>query len=307
MGSPEFAVPSLKKIINLENHELIAVYTRKPKKADRGQKLQFTPVHQLAEKNNIKVFTPLNLRNKKDQEELKTLNPDLCVVVAYGLIIPQEVLDIPKYGFINVHPSLLPRWRGSAPIQRCMLSDDKKTGVCIMKLDVGMDTGDIIKISEKIQITKDIDIVYIHDKLSELGADMLIDVIDDISKNDGNIELIKQDNSLSTIADKIEKTDGELDFKNSSIEYIDKQIRTLWCLCGTYFFHNNNRIKIIKADFEKNENINYPISTIIDKNFSIQCKDGVLKPLILQKEGRGVTDLKSFINGYNFNIGDALD
>ena len=179
MGTPEFSVPALRELIKHRKDEVIAVYTRKPKKADRGQKIQESPIYRIAEENNINIYTPASLRkSEKSKEEFKNLKPDLAVVVAYGLIIPEEILNVPTYGFINIHPSLLPRWRGSAPMQRCLLSEDRETGVCIMKLDSGMDTGDIIKVSDKIKIDENVDLEYLHDKLSVDGAKMLINVID---------------------------------------------------------------------------------------------------------------------------------
>ena len=302
MGTPEFSVPALKELINScktnSDYELVCVYTRRPKEAGRGQKIQYSPIYKITEENNIQIFTPKNLRNEKNQEEFKKLNIDVAVVVAYGLIIPEEVINMTKYGFINIHPSLLPKWRGSAPMQRCLLSNDEYTGVCIMKLDAGMDTGDIIKVSDKIKIDKNVDIEYLHDNLSVMGAKMLIEVLEDIKNNNGNIKTYKQDDNLATIAPKIEKEEGIIDFNNSSVEYIDKQIRALWVFPSVYFNHNGNRIKILKADFEKNNNAKYPLGSIINDKFHIQCKDGILKPLIVQKEVKNPMDIKSFLNGY---------
>ena len=309
MGTPDFSVPTLKELIKYRKNEIVAVYTRKPKKADRGHKIVESPVYKIAKENNIQIFTPASFRkSEKNRKEFEELKPDLAIVVAYGLIIPKELLDIPTYGFINIHPSLLPRWRGSAPMQRCLLSEDKETGVCIMKLDEGMDTGDIIKISEKIQIDKNVDIEYLHDTLSVKGAEMIIDVINNIEKNKGIINTIKQDDNLHTIADKIDNSEGKIDF-NNSVFFIERQIRALGKFIGTYFIHNNTRIKILKADILENKNDinNKDIGKIINEKFHIQCKDGILVPLILQKEGKKPMDIKDFLNGYRFNFGDILN
>ena len=306
MGTPDFAVPTLNKLLEFRKNEIIAVYTKKPKKAERGQKIQESPIYKIAKENNINIYTPISLRKReKSREEFKLLKPDLVVVVAYGLIIPSEILDVPTYGFINIHPSLLPRWRGCAPLQRCLLSEDKETGACIMKLDSGMDTGDIIKISDKIKIDKNVDIEYLHDTLSIYGANMVIDVINDIEKNKGIINTIKQNDDLATIADKIENEEGKIDLNNSSIFFIERQIRALGKFIGTYFFHNGKRIKILKADI--NNSIDGEVGTIINNQFHIQCKDGVLIPLILQKEGKKPMTIKEFLNGYKFNIGDKIE
>lgn len=306
MGTPDFAVPALNELIKHQKDNIIAVYTKEPKKADRGQKIQESPIYKIAKENNIPIYTPKSLRkSEKDREEFKKLKPDLVVVVAYGLIIPEEILNVPTYGFINIHPSLLPRWRGSSPMQRCLLSDDKETGVCIMKLDVGMDTGDIIKISDKINIDENVDIEYLHDKLSVDGAKMLIDVINDIEKNNGIKNTIKQDDSLATVADKIDNSEGKIDFQNSSIFFIEKQIRALGKFIGTYFVHNGKRIKILQAKILNTKTGS--TGTIIDKDFDIQCKDGILKPLVLQKEGKKPMSINDFLNGYKFNIGDRVE
>lgn len=296
MGTPNFAIPVFEKLIK-SKHRLLGVYTRRPKKANRGQQLQTTPIHKIAEKNNLKIFTPLNLRNEKEQQILKALQPDLIIVVAYGLIIPEAVLNIPKYGCLNIHPSLLPRWRGSAPIERCLLSEDTETGVCIMKLDAGMDTGDVIKM-KKITITSEMTIDYLHNNLALMGAEMLIEVVDEIEKTNGNITTYKQDDNLATLAPKIEKEEGKINFVNS-INYIDRQIRTFGKTTGAYIIHNNNRIKIIQANFEKQDKIQNEIGFVY-KDFSFQCKDGLLKPLILQKEGKKPVEIKDFLNGYKF-------
>lgn len=305
MGTPDFAVPALNKLIEFKKNDIIAVYTKKPKKADRGHKIVESPIYKIAKENNIQIITPASFKkSEKNRIEFRELKPDLAIVVAYGLIIPQEMLDIPTYGFINIHPSLLPRWRGSAPMQRCLLSEDRETGVCIMRLDEGMDTGDIIKISDKIQINKDVDIEYLHDVLSEKGAEMIIDVVNDIEKNKGNIVTIKQNNNLSTIADKIDNSEGKINF-NNSIFFIERQIRALGKFIGTYFIHNNLRIKILKADILET-GFNKNTGQIINEQFHIQCKDGILIPLILQKEGKKPINIKDFLNGYKFQIGDIV-
>lgn len=302
MGTPKFAIPALEAIIK-SKHELLAVYTRKPKESNRGQKIQNTPIYNLALENNLKIFTPKTFKNSKNLEELQILKPDLIVVVAYGLILTKELLEIPKYGCINIHPSLLPRWRGCAPLERCLMSDDEETGVCIMEVDEGLDSGGIIR-TYRTKIKKDTDIISLKQELSLAGTKMLIETIDEIEKN-GMIKSIKQPECNITIADKITNEDAVIDWNNNSVVHIHKKIMALSDSVGVYILHNKNRIKILKSDYILQEN-NFKYGTIIDKNFSIGCKDGILKPLILQKEGKKSIPLKEFINGYKFNVGDSI-
>ncbi len=306
MGTPQFAVPTLEKLIELKNHDLIGVYTKHPKPANRGHKLEYSPIYKVAETNGLPLYTPKGFKKTINQEVFKELKPDLVIVVAYGLIIPEAILDVPKYGFINVHPSLLPKWRGSAPIQRCMLSDDTETGVCIMQVDAGIDSGDILRISPRVS-TDNIEFQDLENKLASMGSELVADVIHEIELNGYIKHKTKQDDTKATIADKISKSDGLIDFQNSSIAFIDKQIRTLSKCLGTYFIKNDEIIKIIKADFVKEKNTQYKPGTIINKDFHIQCQDGILKPLILQKQGKKVMGVKDFINGYKFQVGDIIE
>ncbi|MBO4956824.1 MAG: methionyl-tRNA formyltransferase [Rickettsiales bacterium] len=303
MGTPEFAVPTLEKILNTE-HKIEAVYTRKAKESGRGQKKQNTPIYNLAEKNNLRILTPATFKNGKNLEELKEIQPDLIVVVAYGLILPKELLEIPKYGCINLHPSLLPKYRGCAPMERCLLSNDTETGVCIMKVGEGLDDGDIIS-TTKIEINKNTDITNLKEELSKIGADMIIKVIEKIANNE-KLEYIKQDNNLATFTDKITNEDAKINWLNDSVITIHNKIRALNDSVGVYIYHNSNRIKILKSDYILGEVKKEP-KTLLDKFFSIQCKDGILKPLILQKEGKKPLNIKDFINGYRFNIGEKID
>lgn len=292
MGTPEFAIPSLKRLTK-SHHKILAVYTKEPKKSGRGHKIHQTPIHKLAIESDLKVITPKSLRKSEVQEELKLLNPDIIVVVAYGLILPKEVLEIPKYGCINIHPSLLPRWRGASPIQRAILAGDEETGVCIMKLEEGLDDGDVIK-CEKIEITDTTDIQYLHDNLSEIGSRLLVDVLNNIEKSK-KVEGIKQDESMVTYAKKIEKTEGKIDW-TKSVNEIDRQIRALRVFPGVYFEHNGKRIKILKAN--KIYGHFGESGRIINNNLMISCSGGAIQPLILQMEGKKPMDIEEFLRGF---------
>lgn len=293
MGTPQFAVTPLLELLKTDN-KIVGVYTKKPKPANRGQQLEKSPIYKIAEKFNLKLFTPTNFKHEEDRNQLQELKPDLIVVVAYGLIIPQSVLDIPKYGAINVHPSLLPHWRGCAPIQRSLLNGDKETGVCIMKLDAGMDTGDVIH-AEKLPITNKTTTEDLNVELTKIGTKLLLQTIKEIDEKQGNITTYKQDDSQATIAPKIKVEEGEIDV-NDDIDFIDRQIRTFAGNIGTFFTHKNNRIKILEAEIEHNDSTD--IGHINKKNFAIQCKNGILKPLILQREGKKPVAVKDFVNGY---------
>ena len=303
MGTPDFAVPTLQKLIDNEK-DVVAVYTRKAKKSNRGFKLQNTPIYEVAEKHNIKIFTPATFKNGKNLDELKELKPDVIVVVAYGLILPKELLDIPTYGCINLHPSLLPKYRGCAPMERCLLSGDEESGICIMKVDEELDSGDIIDIY-KCDIDKNMDIQELKEKFSIIGADMILKIIEKLEKGE-NLNYIKQDHSLATFTDKITNEDAKIDWQNDSVITIHNKIRALNDSVGVYLYHNNNRIKLIKSDYILKEN-NTNLATIQDKYFSINCKDGILKLITLQKEGKKAMNIKDFVNGYKFNIGDKIE
>lgn len=302
MGTPEFSLPTLKKLI-ASKHEVIAVYTKMPKKAGRGQKIQNTPVHNFALENNLKVFTPKSLRKTEAQEELKVLKPDIIVVVAYGLILPKEVLEAPKYGCINIHPSLLPRWRGASPMPRALLAGDKKTGVCIVEMGEGLDDGDVIK-CEEIEITEKTDIKYLHDTLSVLGAKLMIETLDEIEAS-GKVSGKPQDDSLTTYAKKIEKSEGKIDW-SKTMDEIDRQIRALWAYPGVWFDWKGERIKVLKAEKVKWDDLqNRPGDTTpgktIDDKFTIACADGAIRPLILQREGKKPMKIEEFLRGFEIN------
>lgn len=219
-GTPDFACPSLQALID-EKIKILAVYTQPDRRAGRGRKLTPSPVKQLAEQNNIPVFQPDSLKDVAEHDMLKALDADLMVVAAYGLILPQAVLDIPRYGCINVHASLLPRWRGAAPIQRAIQAGDKKSGICIMQMEAGLDTGPVLtNIACPI---KDTDTAQdLHDRLSQLGAEALLIAIDNIES--GRARADKQDDNKATYAAKLQKAEASLDWTLSA-EQLCRNIR----------------------------------------------------------------------------------
>ena len=298
-ATPEFAIPTL-ELINNSNHEILAVYTKMAKPQGRGMQLQNTPIYEKATELGLKVFTPKTLKKPEEWEKLKEFNADIFVVVAYGLILPKEVINIAKYGCINIHPSLLPRWRGASPLQRAIMAGDKETGVCIIVLGEGLDDGDILA-CKKIKIDDEMDIESLHDQLSIEGANLMLKCLDDIEKNKKVIATPQASEGM-IYAEKIDKEEGKLNF-NDSIEKIYNTIRAIGPLTGTYFEHNNERIKILKAKIQKSltekEKELQNGEIIITKNdLSIKCSNGLLKPLILQREGKKALDVAEFVKGF---------
>lgn len=289
MGTPDFSVPVLKMLI--ENTNALLVVTQPDKIVGKDKTVSFNPVKKLALEENIPVFQPMRIR--KDFEKLKNLDIDLIVTCAYGQIIPKEVLDMPKYGCINVHASILPKYRGSAPIQWCLFNNDDVTGVTIMYMDEGMDTGDIIKIKE-IPILDSDNVGTLHDKLSKLGCDLLLEVLPTIFNKTN--DRIKQGNNY-TMAPMIKREDERLDFNEEGKKIIGK-IKGLnpWPLANIII--NNQEIKVLEAEFVQKKVDNTGIIKEIDKkNLGITCKDGIIYLKKIKPSGKKVMEINSFLNG----------
>lgn len=289
MGTPDFSVPVLKMLI--ENTNVLLVVTQPDKIVGKDKTVSFNPVKKLALEENIPVFQPMRIR--KDFEKLKNLDIDLIVTCAYGQIIPKEVLDMPKYGCINVHASILPKYRGSAPIQWCLFNNDDVTGVTIMYMDEGMDTGDIIKIKE-IPILDSDNVGTLHDKLSKLGCDLLLEVLPKIFNKTN--DRIKQGNYY-TMAPMIKREDERLDFNEEGKKIIGK-IKGLnpWPLANIII--NNQEIKVLEAEFVQKKVDNTGIIKEIDKkNLGITCKDGIIYLKKIKPSGKKVMEINSFLNG----------
>lgn len=289
MGTPDFSVPVLKMLI--ENTNVIMVVTQPDKIVGKDKTASFSPVKKLAIEENIPVFQPIRIR--KDFEELKNLDIDLIVTCAYGQIIPKEILDMPKYGCINVHASILPKYRGSAPIQWCLFNNDDVTGVTIMYMDEGMDTGDIIKIKE-IPILVSDNVGTLHDKLSVVGRDLLFDVLPTIF--DKTNARIKQGDNY-TMAPMIKREDERLNFNEEGKKIIGK-IKGLnpWPLANIII--NNQEIKVLEAEFIEKEIKNVGIIKEIDKKkLGITCKNGIIYLKKIKPSGKKVMEINSFLNG----------
>lgn len=308
-GTPEFAAQHLQVLLN-SHHEVIAVYTQPDKPAGRGKKLQASPVKQLAEQYQIPVYQPKSLRKEDAQETLRALQADVMVVVAYGLILPKAVLEIPRLGCLNVHGSLLPRWRGAAPIQRAIWAGDEQTGITIMQMDEGLDTGDML---HKIycDIASDETSTSLYAKLMEIAPNALIDVLDDL--DEGKYIAEKQDDLLSNYAEKLSKEEAKLDWKLPAVQ-LERCIRAFnpWPISYLTLLDSKGTeqiLKIYKATVLPH--IDKPVGTILSvtkEGIQIATIDGVLNILELQPAGKKPMSVQDFLNGRAdwFSVGKII-
>ncbi len=290
MGTPDFAVPILEKLINMV--DVVLVVTQPDKMVGRKREIKFSPIKEVALKNNIKVFQPEKIRI--DYDEVLKSNPDMIVTCAYGQIIPEVLLNAPKYGAINVHASLLPKYRGGAPIHRAIINGDSKTGVTIMYMDKGMDTGDMIsKIECEIKDSDNVGIL--HNKLSLMGAQLLEEVLPSIFNKTNN--RIKQNNDEATYAQIIKREDEIIDFNLRGKDILNK-IRGLnpWPLAN--FMLNDKEIKVLEAQFVPLKVNKTSEIKILDKNnFAISCKDGLIYLKCIKPNGKNIMNIKDYLNG----------
>jgi len=305
-GTPDFAVKSLKALIE-SNHEVVGVITQPDKPRGRGQKIQPTPVKEEALKHNIPVLQPEKIKNNQEiLETIKKLNPDISVVVAYGKILPEEIINIPKYKTINVHASLLPEYRGAAPIQRAIMEGKDETGVCIMEIIKELDAGDVYACRE-VEITEDDDIISLHDKLAEEGARLLIEVLDKIEK--GEIDKKPQNHEKATYAKPIEKSEGKIDFSRSAKE-IFNQIRALKVWPKAYAKFRDEEVKILDAKIVEC-NVNALPGEIIkaDEKEGIVVKtgDGCLLLKLIQFPNSKPITTQDAIRGYKIKAGERFE
>lgn len=304
MGTPEIAAASLKKLV-LDGHEVVGVITREDKPRGRGNVMTPTPVKIVAEEHGIPVYTPKTLRDEESLSLLREISPELILVVAYGKILPPEVLKLPKYGCINVHVSLLPKYRGAAPMQRAIIEGERETGVTIMYMDEGLDTGDIIT-SESFPIGECDDFEYVHDRSSEIGARLLSKTVFDIQL--GNITRTKQDHSLATYADKIEKEDCKIDFTLDA-EIVSRRIRGVTPIPGAFAYLDGKMIKIsgvcqVCGKGAVGEVID--LDSVGDGSITVACGKGALKILFVKPEGKGRMTAGDFIRGRKIKMGDIF-
>lgn len=292
-GTPDFAARHLQALIDSE-HNVIGVYSQPDRPAGRGKKLQASPVKILALEHNIPVYQPKSLRDEAAQQELSDLNADLMVVVAYGLILPQVVLDTPKLGCINVHGSILPRWRGAAPIQRALWAGDKETGITIMQMDLGLDTGDML-LKTQLTIEDDDTSGSLYDKLALQGPDALIQALAGLAN--GKLKAEKQDETLANYAQKLSKEEAELDWNKSALQ-LWREIRAFNPWPISHFSHNDASIKVRQAKVSESIS-DAPAGTIIsaDKNgIEIATGEGVLSLQNMQLPGEKPLSVGDILN-----------
>jgi len=289
MGTPEFSVPTLKALIK-NKFNIISVYTQPPAKSHRGQKINFSPVQQFSEKNNLPVRSPENLNNDEEYNFIKNLSADLVVVVAYGKLIPTSILKTTKLGFVNIHASLLPRWRGAAPIQRAIMNGDKKIGVSIMKIEEKLDSGPVLASKE---ILLDENAIYgeMQKKLSLVGSDLLIESLKNIEN--GKAKFIDQDHSIATYAKKVIKQETKINWKQESSRVL-RHIHGLSPNPGAWFEYKSERFKILRAKLSlKNGNP----GCVLDENLTIGCESNSIQILELQRQGKKKQSSKEFLLG----------
>ncbi len=298
MGTPHIAAEHLNILIE-NNLNVVGVFTQPPRKKNRGMRVEKSDVHQIADKNNINVFYPSTI-DDITIEQVRKIEPDLIIIIAYGIILPSNFLNIPKYGCINIHVSLLPRWRGAAPIEHALLSGDVKTGISIISVSPKLDAGNIL-MQESFAIDKDMNSDDLTLNLTNLGKKTLMKTLPLLFEN----KLIskKQDESKVTYANKFLTKDRKISFNNSS-DNVYNHIRAHGPKPGSWFTYKGERIKIIKA---KKINKSGESSTILDKDFTIACKDGAILPLLIQREGKKVVSLDDFLRGFTFVIQDKLN
>lgn len=291
MGTPDFAVPALERLI--KEHDVVCVYTREPKLSGRGNKLNKTPVHLVAEANGIEVRTPKTLRNIDEQQKFAALKADVAVVAAYGLILPLPVLEAYSLGCLNLHASLLPRWRGAAPIQRAVEAGDAKSGVTVMQVAEGLDTGDML-LKGEVEITSTTTGGELHDKLALVGADLISAVLSDIK----SFTPQPQPQDGACYAAKIDKSECKLDF-NQKAEVLCRKIRAFNPYPAMFFEYGGERFKVLEA--HKAEKY-APVGTIIEENNSllIACADGALNITQIQRQGKKLMSIGELLRGFHF-------
>ena len=303
MGTPEFSIPTLKKIN--ECHNLIGVFTQPPRPSGRGMNLKKSPIHLLAEKLNLNVYCPKLLNNKKIENEIKNFKPDFIVVIAYGLILPEKILKIPKFGSINGHASLLPKWRGASPIQRSIEAGDKETGCTTMLMNSGLDTGPIL-LQKKINILNNDDSITIYEKLSQLTSECIIETLEKFSK--GTIHQIEQNQNKVSYAKKLKKEEGMIQWELSSLEIFNK-FRAFKSFPGSFTFFNLDQLNVIDGFPVEKEHNKKPGTILSTKNsILVACGNKTSFSIKqIKKTGKKILSTNEFLNGFKLKEGDVFD
>ncbi len=298
MGTPDFAVPTLNALV-AAGHDICAVYTQPPRPANRGKKLTPSAVQARAEALGLEVRTPTSLKGAEEQAAFTALEADIAVVAAYGLILPQAILDAPKHGCLNVHGSLLPRWRGAAPVQRAILAGDEETGVCIMQMESGLDTGPVrAMLSTPISKLPTDTAGNLAQELANIGAHLMVKVLADL---DGH-PAVPQTTEGVTYAAKIDKAEAKIDFAKAA-EFIERQVRAFNPTPGAFFEHQGERFKVLEADDE--DQMGEP-GLVLDDQLLIACGIGAIRPTIIQRAGKPAMPVADFLRGKAIPAGTRL-
>ncbi|WP_439365477.1 methionyl-tRNA formyltransferase [Bradyrhizobium sp. DASA03005] len=299
MGTPDFSVPTLLELV-AHGHDIAAVYTRAPKPGGRrGLQLQPTPVEDAARKLGIPVLTPKTLKTEEALAEFRAFEADAAVVVAYGMILPQAILDAPKLGCYNLHASLLPRWRGAAPINRAIMAGDAESGVMVMKMDVGLDTGDVA-MAERIAITDSMTALDLHDRLSRLGADLMVRAMAALER--GGLQLKAQSEDGVTYAAKIEKAEARIDWSKPARAVL-RHIHGLSPFPGAWAELENARVKILRCELAKGAGAP---GEVLDDLLTVACGDGAIRIIELQREGKARMQAADFLRGVPLRSGSKF-
>lgn len=304
MGTPDFAVPALEKLIEA-GHKITAVVTQPDRQRGRGKEILYSPVKECALKYDIPVLQPEKIKSPEAVERLRTYQADIFVAAAFGQILSKEILDMPRYGCVNIHASLLPKYRGAAPIQWAVINGEEKTGVTIMQMDEGLDTGDIIT-QREVLIAQEETGESLFEKLSVLGAELLVETLEMICRQD--VVKRKQDTSLSTYARMLKKEDGRIDWGRTS-KQIEQQIRGMNSWPSAYTVWNGKTLKIWKAQWNQSVHAYAPgtILAVEKESVTVACGEGMIRILELQMEGKKRMSVKDFLLGYHMEEGGRLE
>ncbi|MEM8696150.1 MAG: methionyl-tRNA formyltransferase [Pseudomonadota bacterium] len=295
MGTPDFAVPALQALV-AAGHDVVAVYSQPPRPAGRGKKPRASAVQQAAEALELEVRTPASLKSDAEKAAFAALDAEIAVVAAYGLILNQAILDAPDHGCINIHASLLPRWRGAAPVQRAILAGDSQTGITIMQMERGLDTGPML--ADAATPTDGKTAGELTHELAQMGASLVCDVLE----NWAAIEAAAQDDALATYADKIAKAEARLDFALTA-EAVERAVRAFNPMPGAFVEYAGERIKILAAEIVDGVG---PAGTVLDDTLTIACGAGAIRPLRVQRAGKGTMDAADLLRGFPIAPGTSF-
>jgi len=298
MGTPDFSVPILESLRDA-GHEIAAVYSQPPRPAGRGHKEQLSPVHAYAALHEIPVRTPTSLKSAEAQAEFAAFQADAAVVAAYGLILPRAILEAPRLGCLNVHASLLPRWRGAAPIQRAILAGDAETGVTIMQMDVGLDTGAML-LTDSILLLPDTTAPWLHDMLAAMGARLIVDALEGL--DEGSLVAKPQPEEGVTYAHKLAKDEGRLDWSLPAAE-LERKVRALNPWPGIWFDLGPERVKVLEAVMVPSHG---PAGTVLDDQLTVACGKYALRPMRVQRAGKAPMTTVEMLRGHAVPKGTVL-